>query len=345
MLAVPGDLDETMLTEVVERGWGISVASVRYVAVGWGSHHWKVAGDDRAAWFVTVDELENKRVSICESLRDGFVRLSAALRTAVALRSAGREFVVAPVPTGGGELVVRFGGRFAVAVYPFAEGRSFGWGEWTDERRAAALGMVAAVHAAPAAVRALALADDFAVPFREEVEAVLSGGDGPEGHGPEGHGAEGHGAEWGPYTDRVTRLLRDHAAGIRRLLDQYDEGVAAARALPGRNVPTHGEPHPGNIMLTGDGWRLIDWDTAAVAPPERDLWHLDPDDATLDAYAAMTGVAPLPELIGLYRLGWDIKDMACDAARFFRPHRGDADDAKAWGLLKSLVERAGQAVG
>ncbi len=35
---------------------------------------------------------------------------------------------------------------------------------------------------------------------------------------------------------------------------------------------THGEPHPGNAMLAADGWRLVDWDTALVAPLERDLW-------------------------------------------------------------------------
>jgi hypothetical protein len=351
VLAVPGDLDEAALAGAVERGWGIRVSSMGYLAVGWGSHHWAVAGDDGARWFVTVDELEHKRVSAGESLADGFARLRASLRSAIALRDAGLEFVVAPVPARGGgaaaagqgegrpaggghgggdvadgEPAVRFGGRFAVAVYPFTEGQSYEWGEWTAERRAAVLGMVAEVHTAPERARREALADDFRVPFLDQVTAACDGWE-P--------------AECGPYTRAAVLLLREHDAAIRRLLDRYDALVAAARALPGRNVLTHGEPHPGNAMLTGDGWRLIDWDTAGVAPPERDLWNLDPGDGgMLAAYAAMTGVAPLPELIELYRVGWDIKDIASDAARFFRPHGGDANDEKSWRLMKSLVDRA-----
>ena len=55
----------------------------------------------------------------------------------------------------------------------------------------------------------------------------------------------------------------------------------------------------------------------------------------------MTGVTPLPELIELYRLGWDIKDIAYDAAHFFGPHSDGANETKAWELLGSLVGRAG----
>ncbi len=302
---------------------------MNYLAVGWGSHHWEVRGDDRARWFVTVDELENKRVSESESLADGFARLLAALRSAVALRAAGREFVVAPRLARGAEPAVRLGQRFAVAVYPFTEGRSFGWGQWTAEARTAALRMVAAVHTAPERARQHALTEDFGVPFRDQLEAASAGWE-P--------------AERGPYTAGVARLLREHAEPILRWLDRYDRLAATGRARPERNVLTHGEPHPGNVMLAGDGWRLIDWDTVLIAPPERDLWDLDSGDgAVLDAYAAATGITPLPELIELYRLGWDVKDLAYDAARFFRPHSDSADDVKSWELLNSLA-RAGRPV-
>jgi spectinomycin phosphotransferase/16S rRNA (guanine(1405)-N(7))-methyltransferase len=278
-------------------------------------------------WFVTVDELENKRVSGDESVADGFARLRASLRTAVALRNAGCEFVVAPRPARDGEPAVRVGERFTVAVYPFVDGRSGEWGEWTAAMRSGTLGLVARVHTAPKGARQQALEEDFRVPFRDLLEAACAGWE-P--------------AECGPYTGAAARLLREHAEPLQRWLDRYDSLVTVARARPERNVLTHGEPHPGNVMLTRDGWRLIDGDTALIAPPERDLWHLASGDGTVPgAYAAATGITPLPELIELYRLGWDVADTAIDAARFFRPHSDSADDVKTWKLLNVLVSGAG----
>jgi len=326
VLTVPSDLDESALAPALRGGWKINVGSMSYLPVGWGSHHWDVHDRDGMRWFVTVDELETKRVSNDESVADGFARLRASLRTAVALRNAGCEFVVAPVPARDGEPAVRVGERFAVAVYPFVDGRSGKWGEWTASLRSGTLGMVARVHTAPREARQQALDEDFSVPFRDLLEAARGGWE-P--------------AERGPYTAAAARLLREHAGPLKRWLDRYDDLVAVARARPERNVLTHGEPHPGNVMHTADGWRLIDWDTALAAPPERDLWHLASDDGTVPgAYPAATGITPLPELIELYRLGWDVKDTAIDAARFFRPHADTADDVKTWKLLNMLVNRA-----
>lgn len=191
MLTPPGDLPENALAEALAAGWGMRVTALNYLPVGWGSHHWDAVDRDGSRWFITVDELENKRVRADESLDDGFARLRASLRSAAALRKAGCEFVIAPVAANDAEHVLRFGARFAVAVYRFTEGRTFRWGEWTAEERSGTLRMV----------------------------------------------------------------------------------------------------------------------------------------------------TPLPELIELYRMGWDVKDMAYDAARFFRPHAESADDSKTWDGLTSLVRR------
>jgi Phosphotransferase enzyme family len=326
----PDDLSEEALASAFAREWGRTVASMTYRPLGFGSHHWRIVDTGGARWFGTVDELETKRRTADESLDTAFDRLRAALGTARALHDHGGTFAVAPIPTRGGAAVVRVDDRFGVALYPYLDGQSFVWGAPAPpEHRRAVLDMVTAVHTAPATVRAHAMADDFVVPLRDEVMATIDAG--------------GDIGDSGPYAGPTARLLAEHAEPVRRVLAHHDELVAIARAQPARTVLTHGEPHPGNTMLTADGWRLIDWDTVLVAPPERDLWMLDPGDGSvLDAYAQATGVAPLAPMIELYRIGWDLSDIALYVSRFRGRHTGNLDDDTSWNGLRSTVERLTQ---
>jgi aminoglycoside phosphotransferase (APT) family kinase protein len=328
MLTPPADLPESVLRPALERNWGIRAASVQYRAVGWGSHHWAVTGEAGSRWFVTADELENKRVSQSEPLTEGFRRLRAALSAAMGLRECGRTFVVAPVPGRDGEPLAQVSRRFGVAVYPFVQGQSFEWAGFSSPaHRRAVLDLLAATHTAPPEVRERAVADDFRVPHRDALEAAWEPGS--------------DASDRGPYGRPATRLVQQYALPLQRLLARYDHLVTAARTQPARTVLTHGEPHPGNTMLTVDGWVLIDWDTALAAPPERDLWSLDPGDGSvLEAYAGLTGVTPHTLMLDLYRLRWDIADIAVDVSRFRRPHTGSEEDDESFELLSSLVRRA-----
>jgi len=324
MLTPPADLPEAALLAAVDREWGLTVDEIRYQPLGFGSHHWAATrGPQR--WFVTVDELDTKQDAEGESLDAAYRRLRAALATARALQDHGHPYPVAPIAARDGAPVVRLGARFAVAVYPFVAGRGFDWGDFDEPgHREAVLELVIALHGAPEEIRRHALIDDFAVPHRDELSAVLRAPDATADHG--------------PYARPAAALLADHAAAAQDLLDRYDALVEAIRADSARMVLTHGEPHRGNTMLTATGWRLIDWDTALVAPPERDLWLLDPGDGSvLRAYERTTGVQPQPAALALYRLRWDIADIAVDLSRFVRPHTGTADDAKSWRILQSLV--------
>jgi len=327
VLTPPAGLPDGALSEALAEGWRIDIADLAYQPVGWGSHHWAATGHDGARWFVTVDELAGRRQHADEPLDAALSRLAAALSAAHALHEAGRGFVVAPVPTVEGRIVRRVGNH-ALALYPHVEGDSFGFGHQPDTDHAAAvLDMVVAVHGSPARVRDLAPVDDFAIPHRDQLEAALVESDG-----------SARPSAVGPYALEVAGLISRHAAAIRSALGRYDDLVTNALSAPSRAVLTHGEPHPGNTMRTVDGWVLIDWDTARVAPPERDLWSLDPGDGTMHAaYAERTGTALRPALLELYRRRWDLADVAVDVARFRRPHEGTAEDAKAFEILSAQV--------
>jgi hypothetical protein len=53
---------------VLAQGWGLPVTALEYRPAGWGSHHWDVRDAAGARWFVTVDELEKKRIARSEPL-------------------------------------------------------------------------------------------------------------------------------------------------------------------------------------------------------------------------------------------------------------------------------------
>jgi spectinomycin phosphotransferase len=90
-------------------------------------------------------------------------------------------------------------------------------------------------------------------------------------------------------------------------------------------VLTHGEPHPGNLLRAGGRWLLIDWETALVAPPERDLW---PGNGSFrDAYVRRGGRDVRPEVIELYRLRWRLSEIALYTA-LFRGEHGDTEDER-----------------
>ena len=337
MLTPPGGLTEDELVGVLRRHWDIETAQLRYAPVGWGSHHWVLTARDGSARFVTVDELDARRSSADEPREVVVGRLASALGAARALADAGSGVVVAPAPGAGDRVLASVTDAYVAAVYPFVEGESFSWGHpLSAEHRAALLAMVVEVHAAPTGVRDLAPVDDFAIQHRDGLEAALR--ESREG---------GAASPAGPYAARVARLVADHAAALRAALTTYDRLVAGARRRTQEAaVLTHGEPHPGNTMRTAGGWRLIDWDTARVAPPERDLWSMDPGDGTLhEAYVATTGRALLPDVLELYRRRWDLSDVAVDVARFRRPHRGSEEDATAFEVLRGQVGAVAGSVG
>jgi spectinomycin phosphotransferase/16S rRNA (guanine(1405)-N(7))-methyltransferase len=316
----PDGLPDDVLVAALRDRWDVVAAQLGYEPVGFGSHHWVVVDAAGTRWFLTVDDLDLRRRSATESTTTAFERLRAALAAAVELRRTGAAFVVAPVPSGG-EPVVRAGDRFAIALYPYVDGESYPWdGSQPTEDRLAVLDLLIQVHGAERATTRDAMADDLAVPLADLL------------------GARGHGHGDGPYSVRVEHLLRDHEAGIRALLERHGALAAKAREQPDRRVLTHGEPHPGNTMRTADGWALVDWDMAQLAQPERDLWMLDPGDGSiLSTYAERTGVVPQDTLLELYRIRWDLADMAAYVHRLRGPHAGNEDDEKSWGGLHRMI--------
>ena len=328
MFTRPDELTDAAVASVLDEAWGITLAMAEYLPIGFGSHHWAVRTNTDERWFLTVDDLEAKRHHPAEPLTHPRQRLDAALRTALRLRLDGLAFVVAPRPTTSGEVLASVPPRFEAALYPWIEGRSYSFGEYTSEDdRLEVVELLAALHRVDRSTLAHAGDDDFAVPNRAELLQAIDDTD--------------RAWDTGPFGDRARRLLRERAEGVDALLQRYDRLVEIARDTPDRRVITHGEPHAANTISTATGRLLIDWDTVRIAPPERDLWMVLDDGATLAAvYEARTGTRPLAALLEMYRLLWDLTEIAGYTAFFRAPHADTADAVESWKNLTDYLDVA-----
>ena len=142
----------------------------------------------------------------------------------------------------------------------------------------------------------------------------------------------------GPFSEPARSKLAAHSDVVSEWLTTFDELAAVCRAVA-EPVITHGEPHPGNLIRFDTELLLVDWDTVALALPERDVWMLD-DGSTesLAPYTAATGRLVDNTAINLYRLAWILSDIAAFVVLFRSEHERNDGTEKKWGaLIQSLA--------
>jgi spectinomycin phosphotransferase len=275
--------------------------------VGAGGYHWEVHDTTGRRAFATVDDLGLK-TWLGDTRDTAFDGLRAAFNTSIALHESGLQFVVAPIPTREGESVRRLDPQYAIALFPFVEGKAGEFGRYEDGDREAILALLRELHQAPVppAMRSAGLT----IPGRRHLEAALLDVD----------------ETWtgGPLSEPAREAVRSSASELTELLLLADRLAAEAGERGAGHVVTHGEPHAANVMRTNGGRFLVDWDTVALAPPERDLWMLvddDQHDAALD----------------FFRLTWDLKDIAEYLNVLRSPHEENEDTVRQHGALTNCA--------
>lgn len=328
MRTEPVDLNLSLVHETLAHFWGLHDLALTYQPVGFGSHHWRADAVDGRRWFVTVDDHGKGHLGVAPE--SSFEGLHRAMKTVSLLHDElGLDFVVAPIPDQDGEVIRRVGDTaYSIALFPHPDGTSANYGQFVSEPdRLATLGLIGRLHNATRALSENVLRrDDLAVPRRSDLTDTLD-----TLHDP-----------WtsGPYADRARMLLRENHSDIVEALQVYDALVATVQADPTPWVITHGEPHAGNVVNAADGRRLlVDWDTVALGPKERDLWMLLQGAATdWTPYIDVTGKSLLSgAAIMMYRMWWDLSEIA-EYVFWFRHDHDDSEDMRTgWrGLAECL---------
>ena len=327
MFTQPADLPEALLSDALSDGWGFRSASLSYQAVGFGSHHWLATGPGGQQLFATVDDLSEKVRDDADTTGAAFGRLEQAFESALSLRrDAGLDFVVAPLPATGGRVLRRLTDRYSLVVHPYLAGchrAQDGEFETTADRREV-VALLARLHSAEAARPP---ADNFEIPGRAALLAAKR--------------STGEPWQAGPYGTRSRDLLARHAAELDALLAAFDELAGRVRTRAGRMVITHGEPDGGNVLKTPAGLVFVDWESALLAPPERDLWSLaESDPGLLDAYTAATGTDIDTDALALHRMWFDLAEISLYVRWFRGSHDDTADAAEGWQNLQEFLRPA-----
>jgi len=115
----PGHIDQRELARTLGEQWGLAAGRLRHLPVGFGDHHWELADAAGGRWFITVAELAGGWRGTSPAA--GYADLRASMETVIALRRAGLEFAIAPVPTAGGQALAPLGAGNAVTVFPYVD--------------------------------------------------------------------------------------------------------------------------------------------------------------------------------------------------------------------------------
>ena len=305
----PRELGDGVLRHAVVDTWGLPADRVRYVPKGAGSYHWVATAAGTPTAFLTVDDLDAKPWIAGD--RDAVFRgLDAAYGAAWALQhQGGIAFAVAPLPSRSESVVLRLSAQYSLAVFPFVEGTPGTWGDPLGPAvRDALTRQLAALHSALAPAELGLSRLPYAVPERPALMEALDQLE----------------STWeaGPLSEPARQAVAAHAADVTGWLGELDALADRLRQSGVDPVVTHGEPHPGNLIHTDAGLRLVDWDTVALAPPERDLWMLD--DGTqgcLGRYEEFAGKTVSEPAMRFYRLAWTLSDIASFVEMFRSPHK------------------------
>jgi spectinomycin phosphotransferase len=314
MLTPPDDLSHDQLHDALVAGWGLQAAEIGYAPVGFGSHHWLITDDCDRRWFLTADAIADSAPQ-ARALR-------AAMATGHALRHrAGLQFVIAPQKRPNEELTIAVG-CYLAALFPYLD-REFEGAEADPTQR---VEMIAAVHAATQAVSSVAPVEDFVIMDRASISTALD---------PTVEPADG------PYGVAFADLLDQHRIPLQRALAAYDQLASELATDRSRWVVTHGEPKADNTMITEHGPVLIDWDTARLAPPERDVWMTGGEDV----YTRKSGRPIDQRLIDFYRLRWDLDDLSSFGTWFVADHQATADTKIGWDASVSICAKLAESFG
>jgi spectinomycin phosphotransferase len=310
------------ILERLRTRFGVDADSVEFLPIGY----------DAEAWVYRVHTRD----------RDLFLKIrrgplnAAGLAISQLLSARGIGHLLAPIATVSGE---RFdAGDPAFILFPMIAGGSGGELGMTPAQWVELGATMRAIHDqfVDDAVRQLLRSEDFA-PAKIDMVRTVTASIGVDVHA----------------DDRLRRELNDLWRSKRDVIDRL-VGATEALAPEARDraaplVICHADIHAWNVQVTPDGdIVIVDWDSAMLAPRERDLMFVDgvAGGHEADPQAFFRGYGDVevdPKVMAYYRVEWAVQDLAEFSARvLLDPDAGEETRAESMEFVRSMLGPGGQ---
>lgn len=146
------------------------------------------------------------------------------------------------------------------------------------------------------------------------------------------------------YKQEVKKLLEKYKLKLFERFNELEKLQTKLKQQEVKLVLCHGEPSPGNILISGVGKiYLIDWDDLILAPKEKDLMFFSERlDPVLKGYRKIFPNAKISENIQIfYEIKWLITEVADYAIRILFPTEEESQIRKNLEELKYVFEYMG----
>lgn len=249
MLEPPPDVPDGALAACLRAAWDLPVAELAFLPLGADINTavYRAVAADGAPWFV--------------KLRRGAVD-EAPIVVPRLLADHGNAHVIPPRPAADGRLWARLG-DYTVLLSPFIAGRDGVAKPLTDAQLAELGGVLRELHALglPPEIERQLPRETFDPRVREQVRALQ---------------ARAERETWAePSAAGAAEVLRAERPTIDWLIERAEQLAGELQARPLEFVPCHADIHAFNVLAGDDGaLYVVDWDTLAIAPKERDLMFI-----------------------------------------------------------------------
>ncbi len=291
------DLPDERLTALLGEAYGLDVSQLDFLPLGADANTavYRAITRDAPVYFV--------------KLRRGvFDKMS--VRLPCYLSEQGVPHLIPVVGMKMGELWVRLE-PFTVVVSPFVTGRNGYEAPLTEQQWLEFGAALKRLHtlSVPPDLSARLRRETYDAGARKQVRAFLS--------------QLGGSNFTDPLAARLVAFMKEKQAQVADLVNRAERSAETLKVRAPEFVVCHSDLHAGNVLVTDNGFYLVDWDNPVLAPKERDLMYVGgaqgftgytPDEEEQLFYSGYGQVDVDPVALAYYRLERIVQDVAiyCD---------------------------------